>query len=58
MYLRWAGALVAPGEGPSPVAGTTPVAHRLALALGAGGCVALSVLPQLVAGVLARVPLR
>ena len=57
VYLRWAAALVAPGEAHSAT-GTTPVAHRLALALGAGGCVALSVLPQLVAGVLARVPLR
>ena len=57
VYLRWAAALVSPGEVPS-ASGTTPFAHRLALALGAGGCVALSVLPQLVAGVLARVPLR
>ncbi|MEO7745667.1 MAG: proton-conducting transporter membrane subunit [Actinomycetota bacterium] len=57
VYLRWAGALVSPGE-EAAASGTTPVAHRLALALGAGGCVALSVLPQLVAGVLARVPLR
>lgn len=61
VYLRWAAGLVAPGEATGEAAsatGTTPVAHRLALALGAGGCVALSVLPQLVAGVLARVPLR
>ncbi len=60
VYLRWAAALVGRAE---PVATvreptapvedeTAPTSHRLALALGTGGCVALSVLPQLVAGLL------
>lgn len=59
VYLRWLGRLAGPGEpdavGPT---GLTPVSHRLALAAGAAGCVVLSVLPGLVAGVLDRVPLR
>ncbi len=57
VYLRWAAALVAPGE-LAARPGPTPAAHRLALALAAGGCVALSVLPQLVAGLLDSAPLR
>lgn len=57
VYLRWAAVLVAPGS-PAGATVPTPVAHRLALAIGAGGCVALSVLPQLVAGLLDRGPLR
>ena len=57
VYLRWAARLVqAPDV--APASAQTPVAHRLALALGASGCVALSVLPALVAGLLAGGPLR
>ena len=58
VYLRWAATLVSAVAPVEPASGPTPVPHRLALALGAGGCVALSVLPQLVAGLLDRVPLR
>lgn len=62
VYLRWAAQLVAPAATDVAPTGTAPrtapFAHRLALALGAGGCVALSVLPQLVAGLLERAPLR
>ncbi len=65
VYLRWLAQLVAPGDPPTstaltvtPVTAVTPVSHRLALAVGAAGCVVLSVLPGLVAGVLDRVPLR
>lgn len=62
VYLRWAAQLVSTegaDEGPDPAPGlVTPVSHRLALAVGAAGCVVLSVLPTLVAGVLDRMPLR
>jgi NADH-quinone oxidoreductase subunit N len=67
VYLRWAARLVDVGSpAPSSPAGlaapgsalVTPVAHRLALAIGGGGCVALSVLPQLVAGLLGSGELR
>ena len=61
VYLRWAVRLVQAPDAPlapAAVPAATPVAHRLALALGAGGTVALSVLPQLVAGLLDRGPLR
>lgn len=57
VYLRWAVVLVAPGE-LAVRPGPTPAAHRLALALAAGGCIALSVLPQLMAGLLGATPLR
>ena len=61
VYLRWSVRLVQAPDAPlapAAVPAATPVAHRLALALGAGGTVALSVLPQLVAGLLDRGPLR
>ena len=57
VYLRWAARLVQASD-VAPASAQTPVAHRLALALGASGCVALSVLPALVAGLLAGGPLR
>ncbi len=57
VYLRWAARLVQASD-VAPASAQTPVAHRLALALGAGGCVALSVLPALVAGLLTGGPLR
>ena len=58
VYLRWAARLVQVSDVPPAPATTTPVSHRLALALGAGGTIVLSVLPQLVAGLLDRGPLR
>ena len=57
VYLRWAARLVQATDVP-PASAQIPVAHRLALSLGASGCVALSVLPALVAGLLAGGPLR
>jgi NADH-quinone oxidoreductase subunit N len=60
VYLRWAARLVATSDitPDAPDGALTPVAHRLALAVGAAGCVVLSVLPSLVAGLLDRMPLR
>lgn len=57
VYLRWMVTMARPVERADPV-GRTPWPHRLALALGAGGCVAFSVLPQVVAGLLGPERLR
>ena len=48
---------VTPGA-PASRAGRTPLAHRLALALAGGACLALSVLPQAIAGALGLPTLR
>jgi NADH-quinone oxidoreductase subunit N len=61
VYLRWAVQVFAPAadDAPTPVAvGGTPVAARLALSLAAAGCVALSVLPEGLIGLLGGALLR
>lgn len=62
VYLRWATYLVQDARGATvphdEAPAVTPMSHRLALAMGTGGCVALSVLPQLVAGLLGGGPIR
>jgi NADH-quinone oxidoreductase subunit N len=50
-YLRWAALLVAPARSEPPTWRVRP-AEGLALGAAAAGCVALSVAPQVMAGVL------
>ncbi len=60
VYLRWAVQVFSPRGDDAPAASAlrTPVAGRLALSLAAAGCVALSVLPEGLIGLLGGAPLH
>ncbi len=60
VYLRWAVQVFSPRVDGEPVveAPRTPLTGRLALSLAAAGCVALSVLPEGLIGLLAGAPLH
>jgi len=60
VYLRWAVQVFTPRADGDPVveAPRTPLTGRLALSLAAAGCIALSVLPEGLIGLLAGAPLH